>query len=323
MTDQINWHEAEIVAEAIKTKDLTEPRTLVRRRCGNVSGSRGEEILYLPGPAVISLFTGAGGFDLGIEQAGFCTVVQHEWGKEPCETLMANRPRCFRHAALIQGDIRTTPTSMLLEHGNLRVGEAHLLIGGPPCQGFSTSNSNRGKTNDQRNDLVFEYLRVVRESQPRFFCFENVPGFMELNKGAYFEAFLEAGYGAYYELVYGLIDCSEYGVPQRRVRFICQGTRRDIADIDGTIATLPKPHCFGKKDLRLIQTVESAPLFTAEYDKLTHAPGIRYFPDRPVLRPPRPTNWTNDDGGSRRSREFIEFYDRLEHEEPDRIVRVA
>ena len=313
------WSDAEIVAEPTKTKDLTEPRTLVRRRLGNIVGSRGEELVYLPGPAAISLFTGCGGFDIGIEQAGFCVVVQHEWAPAACQTLIANRPDYFRHAALIQGDIRNTPTSMILDHGNLRVGDAHVLIGGPPCQGFTTANTQRGKYHDDRNDLVFEYLRIVREAKPQFFTFENVAGFMELNKGAYFEAFLQAAFGSYYELVYGLIDASEHGVPQYRCRFICQGTRRDIAEIDGTLAALPKPAFFERRDLRLIQTIEKIPMFAGQYDLLTHAPGVRYFPDRPILRPPRPLHRRE----SRRSKRFMAFYDRLRKEEPDRIVTAA
>lgn len=316
-----DWIEAEIVAEPVKAKDLTEPRVLVRRRHPLVLTSREEELIYVPGYPAISLFTGIGGFDIGLERAGFVTLVQHEWDPGCCETLIINRPMCFRHAALIQGDIRNTPTSMILGEAALRVGEAYILTGGPPCQGFSTSNANANKGQyDARNDLVFEFLRVVREAQPRYFIFENVPGFQRFNSGQYMEAFLKTAYECYFELVYGLVECSEYAVPQHRCRFICMGTRRDLVEIEGGLASMPKPQCFATPDLDRLKWFEGAPLFHQEDIALmTHAPGVRYFPDRPVLRVPEPTS-NNGDGDRVRSKTFIEFYRKLREEEPDRIV---
>lgn len=312
-----DWIEADLIAEPAKKPDA--PTVLVRRRIPEVDGPRGEQLLYLPGEPTISLFTGAGGFDIGTEAAGFCTVVQHEWDHSACQTLIANRPRYFRHAALIQGDIRETPTSMILGEAGLRVGEPGLLIGGPPCQGFTVANKHAQRgTWDPRNDLVLEYLRVVRESQPKFFLMENVPGFVtfkgKVDGKSYLETFLRAAHDAYYELVYGLLNAVEYGVPQYRCRFFCMGTRRDLVDIEGKLGSLPKPVCFSDPDLKTIRQLEGG-LFRHELDALTHAPGVRYFPDRPVLIPPAPSN------GQQRSKRFIEFYQQLEANEPDRIVR--
>ncbi len=316
-----SWPEAEIIGEPVKVKDLTEPRVLVQRRQPLILGSREEELVYFEGYPTISLFTGAGGFDIGLEQAGFVSVVQHEWTRGCCQTLIANRPNFFRHSALIQGDIRNTPTSMILREARLRVGEAYLLVGGPPCQGFSTCSKHaiKGKY-DERNDLVFQFLRVVREAQPKFFIFENVPGFQSFNKGEYMKAFLEAAYDCYYELVYGLVDAVEYQVPQFRCRFICAGTRRDLADIDGNLAGLPKPICYADQDREKIKWYEGAPLFhTQDLELLMHAPGIRYFPDRPVLKVPMPVK--HDSGKFKgRTKTFIDFYRKLRNEEPDRIV---
>jgi site-specific DNA-cytosine methylase len=124
--------------------------------------------------------------------------------------------------------------------------------------------------------------------------------------------------------VYGLVNAVEYGVPQDRTRFLCMGTRRDLWEINGSLGSLPEPECFSDRDLERIK------LWTPqEVQLLRHAPGIRYFPDRPVLIPPHPCrNMHGDDidpetgkrnGG--RSRSFIEFYRRLHQAEPDRIVR--
>lgn len=314
------WVHADLMQQPVKEKQLKEPLVLVRRRQPDIAGPRNERLISLPGPAVISLFTGAGGMDVGMEQAGMCTVVQHEWSQAACETLICNRPTFFSHAALIQGDLRLTPTSMLLEEAGLRVGEAHIVAGGPPCQGFSTANTKACQGQyDLRNDLVFEYLRVVNEARPSFFMFENVPGFVTFNQHEYLKAFLQRAHECYYELVYGLLDAVEYGVPQYRCRFICMGTRRDLAECDGLMATLPKPETFHESDLTRIKLADT-PLFPEEYHRLTHAPGIRYFPDRPLLIPPRPIAHTANDT-AQRSTSFMDFYEKLERDEPDRIVR--
>ncbi len=273
MAKLTEWGNAVLVHEPIKKK-LEGPVVLVKRKVPDIAGPNNEQVMYLPGEPTISLFTGAGGMDLGLEAAGFCTVVQHEWTAYACQTLIANRPRYFSYAALIQGDIRETPTSMLLEAAGLRVGEAGIVSGGPPCQGFSTANTHAGKRRyDQRNDLVFEFLRVVREAQPRFFIFENVPGFTSFNKNEYIKAFLAAAYDCYYEIVYGLLDAVEYGVPQRRCRFICMGTRRDLVEIDGLLAGMPNPQCFSPEDLSIIKAVDS-PLFSQEYSRRTRTPVV-------------------------------------------------
>jgi site-specific DNA-cytosine methylase len=324
VTSAPKWPECEVVANPVKTAG--EPITLVRRRQSGLVGPDGEELVYFADYPTISLFTGVGGFDLGIEQAGFECVVQHEWEQSACETLIVNRPQFFTNAALIQGDIRLTPTSRILEEANLRVGEPYLLIGGPPCQGFSTAGKRAPE--DLRNDLVFQFLRVVNEARPRHFIMENVPGFLSFNKGEYFRRYLLQAYNCYYELVYGLINAAEYGVPQYRTRFICAGTRRDIFEIEGILSTLPHPQTFDESDLKLIELYESAPLFhQRDLDLLTHPPGIRYFPDREVLVPPWPVHRGRDAGTDEkitgRSKKFIEFYRKLYRDEPDRIPAPA
>jgi site-specific DNA-cytosine methylase len=316
------WVEAEILRQPLSRKERKtwkgEPVTLIRRRRGMLIGPNNEELIPLPGPAVISTFTGAGGFDLGLEAAGFATVIQHEWESECCQTLMANRPRYFRHAALIQGDIRQTPTSLLLAEGGLRVGEAHMVCGGPPCQGYSYSGKR--DPNDIRNNLIFDFLRVVREAQPYFFLFENVPGFVSMRRGAFMRAFLAAAYDSYYEIVYGLVDAVEYGVPQYRCRFIAAGTRRDLWEIEGKLAGLPRPETFHDRELKRLKLIDRLPLWTPVVESLTRAPGIRHFPDRPVLVPPKPIHGEHGEGKGGRTKKFIEFYDRLAQEEPDRLV---
>lgn len=318
------WPYCELVQQPIPNKELKEPTVLVRRHLTDIAGPNNERLISLPGLPLISLFTGAGGMDIGAEQAGFVTVLQHEWWDDACKTLIGNRPNFFAHAALIQGDIRQTPTTMILKEAGLRVGEPYLITGGPPCQGFSTANTKAARhIDDTRNDLVFDYLRVVREAQPHFFLFENVEGILRFQGGKYFKWFLEQAYACGYELVYGLVDCVEYGVPQHRVRFLCQATRRDIFYCDDILAGLPAPECFSKADLKQVRLAErqaiKTPLFDDDLRRIRRAPGIRYFPDRPVLFPPSPRGRKDELGGSR-AKSFLDFYDRLEREEPDRLV---
>lgn len=329
------WDEARIIAPPLandihnkKSRNTGVPRVLVRRTAGALTTPDGRDAIYFEGNPCISLFTGCGGFDVGTEEAGLIPVVQHEWDASCCWTLLANRPHYFRNSALIQGDIYQTPTEMILREGGLRVGECFMLTGGPPCQGFSVAGVR--DPNDLRNDLIFQFLRVIREAQPKFFCMENVAGILTAAKGEYFRRFLRTAYNCFYELVYGLVDCVEYGVPQHRVRFICMGTRRDMFALDNVLASLPEPQCFSKRDIKAMDWMEGAQhidllagleCYDEELALLRHPPGIRYFPDRPILVPPRPTHGVinpDDDGG--RSKSFIEFYRNLRANEPDRIV---
>lgn len=314
------WPEARILAEPVKTKQLTQPRLLVERRQDPIYDRHGWELRTEYELSHISFFAGAGGFDIGFEQAGYHTLCQIEWDDGACRTLICNRPEYFRHAALIQADVRQLSTWEVLKAAGVRVGECLVFTGGPPCQGYSTSNGNRGKAHDPRNDLVFEYLRFVREGQPKYFIFENVPGFQsfpgKVDGHTFLDKFLRTAYDSGYELVYGLLNACEYGVPQSRVRFICMGTRKDIAFIDGDMATLPEPTHFNEEDLRVIRLFENS-LFQHEVDILRHPPGVRYFPDRPVLITPYPCKF---DG---KTKKFIEFYKDLMKNEPDRIVRKA
>lgn len=148
-----------------------------------------------------------------------------------------------------------------------------------------------------------------------------VPGFLRFNKSEYLRSYLAAAHGAGYELVYGLVNAVEHMVPQYRCRFICMGTRRDLAEIDGLLASLPAPICFGPRDLETLNRLEEPGVILTPEDaqmvrRLRRPAGVRYFPGRPVLVPPDPVG----QNGSR-SQTFHDFYDRVEREEPDRIVR--
>ena len=126
---------------------------------------------------MISLFTGAGGLDLGLEDAGFTTMAAVEKDKWARATLDANR-QLFRNPEFtIREDITDYTPAEIVDAAKLEVGEAFLVAGGPPCQSFSTAG-RRGSLGDPRGGLFKNYADVVEAAQPRFFVFENVRGLL-------------------------------------------------------------------------------------------------------------------------------------------------
>lgn len=114
---------------------------------------------------VISLFSGAGGLDIGFDRAGFKTVVAVELDPSCCDTLRTNIP----DLPIINRSITEVSAAEILEAGNLEVGEAALVIGGPPCQSFSLAGMRKG-LDDDRGKLLFEFVRIVRKHFLKVLC---------------------------------------------------------------------------------------------------------------------------------------------------------
>lgn len=193
---------------------------------------------------VISLFSGIGGLDFGFEEAGFETRVALELDKFACRTIALNRPRW----AVIEGDINQVPSPVILDRAGLKVGEADVLIGGPPCQPFSKSSywvrGDSLRLDDPRADTLAGYLRVLRDTQPRAFLLENVGGLAFAGKDEGLRHLLDgirqvnAECGTNYQPSVRLVRCVEHGVPQNRERVFLIGSR------DGRAFHFPEPtHC--------------------------------------------------------------------------------
>lgn len=135
---------------------------------------------------IISLFSGAGGLDIGFERAGFQTAVAVEIDPACCDTLRTNRPQW----TVINKSITEVSGQEILTAGNLKVGEAALVIGGPPCQSFSLAGMRKG-LEDDRGKLLFEFVRIVRETLPKGFVLENVKGLTNWDKGKAMTLLLE------------------------------------------------------------------------------------------------------------------------------------
>lgn len=170
-------------------------------------------------PKAISLFAGAGGCSVGFKDAGYQIIYATDFNQSAIETYRTN----FANTLSECHDINDIDFLKLLERLNIRPGEIDVLIGGPPCQGFSTAGTRFW--DDPRNHLLRQYVRALEIIQPKWFLMENVEGLLTSNKGDYVyeivNAFSSLGYSIRLEKVYS----HEYGVPQRRKRVIVVGNR--------------------------------------------------------------------------------------------------
>lgn len=163
---------------------------------------------------VVSLFSGAGGLDLGFIWVGHEIVWANDIDKDAVETYRANVG-----AHIIKGPIELIPSSA--------IPGCDIVIGGFPCQGFSIANMNRSPE-DSRNKMYLELLRVIRDKQPKYFLAENVRGLISLGRGKVLEMILRDLEGAGYRVKHKVLDAADYGVPQHRRRVIFIGVRNGI-----------------------------------------------------------------------------------------------
>jgi DNA (cytosine-5)-methyltransferase 1 len=177
---------------------------------------------------IISLFSGAGGMDIGFHKAGFETAVAVEQDSSCCATLRRNMP----NVSVLEGDINKLSTLEILKVAGMKPLEPALVIGGPPCQSFSLAGKRMGM-DDPRGKLVLEFIRVVREALPVAFVMENVKGLANWSEGKALDAILsEASQEILYddkmykyEVSYKILNAVDYGVPQFRERIIIVGNR--------------------------------------------------------------------------------------------------
>jgi DNA (cytosine-5)-methyltransferase 1 len=203
-------------------------------------------------PKSISLFSGAMGLDLGLEMAGFETAVAVEINPVAARTIAFNKPSL----PVINKPIQEVTSQEILDTIGLKKGEVDLICGGPCCQSFSTAGKRKSISDQKRGKLFFDFKRMITEIRPRFFIMENVkgilsaaithrplnrrgPGFPKLKKEEQFGSALElickelSSTG--YLVTYGLLNCADYGVPQKRYRVVFIGSR------DWEPITMPTP----------------------------------------------------------------------------------
>ncbi len=173
----------------------------------------------------IDLFSGAGGLHIGFEKAGF----DIELCIDNNDLVERTHRRNFPNIPMINRDIKNVSSDEIRTY--LKNGEVDVIIGGPPCQGFSTigkrvsSDPEKRAKHDPRNELVLTYAKLIRELRPKFILMENVKGILTLQDGAYLANVIKQLREAGYEVAYKLINMADYGVPEIRERVIIIGNR--------------------------------------------------------------------------------------------------
>lgn len=183
-----------------------------------------------PGLTTLDLFCGAGGLTEGFRQAGYRCIYGNDSTPAAMDTFRLNHPTAWGD----QRDIEEVDAADVRERLGLREGALDVLVGGPPCQGFSINAPERFLT-DPRNRLFKHYLRFVDEFEPKALVFENVPGLLSLADGRVFGQICREFIRLGYSVTTTILLAAHYGVPQARWRLILLGSRS--SDIQPPVPT--------------------------------------------------------------------------------------
>lgn len=163
-----------------------------------------------------SLFTGAGGLDLGFEKAGFHVIWANEYDPTIWETFEYNFPKTKLDRRSI---VDISPLDIPSDIDG--------IIGGPPCQSWSEAGAGRG-INDKRGQLFFDYIRLLKEKKPKFFLAENVSGILHPKHEKAFSNIIKSFEDAGYIISWKLLNANDYGVPEDRLRVIIIGYHKKL-----------------------------------------------------------------------------------------------
>ena len=201
-------------------------------------------------PVVVDLFCGAGGMSTGFKEAGFSILWSNEFEEKYCKTYSLNH----KNTLVKCGDIRNISSNEIKK--SLDGKEVDVIIGGPPCQGFS--HAGRRDPTDPRNSLFMEFIRIIKDLQPKWVVIENVPGILSMKtaKGEYVKDIIkyELEHTDGYKVKYFKLLAANYGVPQKRKRvfFIATNTGKTIEEPKQTHAEHPTMTLDGKKIQRWV-----------------------------------------------------------------------
>jgi DNA (cytosine-5)-methyltransferase 1 len=175
----------------------------------------------------VDLFAGAGGFSLAAKNCGIKIVAAVELNKYACATYRDNLVEDEKPLLYERNILDLSPEDVLTDHFSFDR-ECDVLLGGPPCQGFSVHRINNAGVQDPRNELVFRYFEYVKVLQPKIFLMENVPGILWPRHNFFLNQLYVQGKAAGYTMhPPAVIDARDFGVPQRRKRVFILGVRDD------------------------------------------------------------------------------------------------
>lgn len=176
----------------------------------------------------VDLFAGAGGFSLAALNAGISVVAAIEKDQSACSTYRHNIIKNGT-TKLYEGDILEMSPEHLVKTHFAEKGVCDIVLGGPPCQGFSVHRIKSAGVGDPRNALILRYFKYVEALRPKVFLMENVPGILWPRHKDYLEEFYEQGARSGYDVREPVVlDARDYGVPQRRKRVFILGVRKDF-----------------------------------------------------------------------------------------------
>ena len=208
---------------------------------------------------VVDLFAGCGALSAGFanaDAADYRIVCANEVDPAAAESFRANHP----DAAMIARDIRSVAAGEISAMAGLKRNEVDVVIGGPPCQGFSTVGNRQA--GDPRNSLFLEFVRLVRELRPRVAVMENVPQFLSSAGGRHWRLFADSMSKAGYHTESAVLVASDYGVPQVRRRALCISVDANL--LEGPI-TFPSPTHQRIQDAVMLQKGEAEGLGQSDH----------------------------------------------------------
>lgn len=220
-------------------------------------------------PIVVDLFAGAGGLSLGFEQAGYDVAAAVEFDPVHAATHEFN----FPNGTSICADVREVSGELIRTKSAIGQREVHAVVGGAPCQGFSTIGKRA--LDDPRNSLVLEFARIVLELQPRYFVLENVAGLAAGNHRRFLDEVMdvfEAG-GYQVERAYRVLQAAEFGTPQHRRRLFLMGARSDVE-----LPKYPTPTTTARRIKGVVPAPsEDRPLSPSVWDAISDLPEADHF----------------------------------------------
>ena len=183
------------------------------------------------GPICIDLFAGAGGLSYGLSQAGLNVVLGVDIDKDASTTLKNNS----KNMKVVTSDVRCLDPEEVISEAGFGVNEIDIAAGGPPCQGFSKSNTRTRSMKNPLNHLYKEFFKFVKLLNPSVFILENVAGLKSFKKCAVLTDMLNTAVNIGYHTQWTILDAADFGVPQRRKRLFIIGTKHKVENI------FPKP----------------------------------------------------------------------------------
>lgn len=219
----------------------------------------------------ISLFSGAGGLDVGFELAGFNSVFANEFDHDAAEAWRLNRPS--KTHIMVEGNIKDHVADLD------KFKDVDVLFGGPPCQGFSVAG--KMDPNDERSKMVWFFMDAVEKTRPKVFVMENVAALGVLEKWESIrEGILKKGIKLGYEVSFKVHHTSDYGVPEKRDRVIFIGVRKDVGNVE---LFYEKLAAYKAKPLTAREVILSAGIFGTKENPQTCTANVS-LAKHPVMR---------------------------------------